>query len=259
MNYPEILKIEITNHCNAKCVFCNNDKIENKQNMPLWMFEKILSSFPSARQVQPQWFGEPMMHPDFDKIIDICKKHNKEVVFYTNGSLVDKHLTSLKKLTKKDRIIISLEGADKKTYESLRCGLSWEKLLSNMKLLKKVPARKNIRMTVCKENRNHIKKDISYWKEKTRWKIITVNEKPLVDNRIQTGDYIKHECKQPTNNFTVSVDGKIKLCCIDYNNQVDLGKIEKSTDLKKLWMKTKNKRHCGYPICGKCLFEFEEL
>jgi MoaA/NifB/PqqE/SkfB family radical SAM enzyme len=140
MNYPEILKIEITNHCNANCVFCNNDKIKNKQNMPLWMFKKILKSFPTARQVQPQWFGEPMLHPDFDKIIDICKKYNKEVVFYTNGSLIDKHLPSLKKLNKADRIIISLEGSDKEIYERIRRGLSWEKLLFNIDLIKTIPA-----------------------------------------------------------------------------------------------------------------------
>lgn len=87
MNFKRIY-IEITNICNLNCPFCSPMK-RKKEFMTAENFEKILSQI---KKYSPQIYlhvkGEPLMHPEIEKIISLAEKENIFINLTTNGSFL---------------------------------------------------------------------------------------------------------------------------------------------------------------------------
>lgn len=253
MNDPKVLKIEITRRCNARCVFCSHEP-SDVATMPVATVAAILDAFPRAAEIQPQWFGEPMLHPEFLEVVKLCKRHGGAVRFYTNGSLVHRNMDALRLLGSGDEVIFSVEGRDAKTYESIRRGLNWDRLLDNVEMLRagRAPGVKmTARITLCREIAGDAAAVRKFWLPRVD-QVIMVPEKPLV--RKISGSYRRAECRRPIDHFTVRADGKLCLCCIDYGGGIELGDV--SAGPRELWESTADRRHCGHDICKKCLFKF---
>ena len=87
--------VEITNICNLSCRMCPKTK-----RTPKWMtadeFEHVLTEiYPFTRYVYPHVVGEPLCHPEFEKILEICEKHGFTMNITTNGTLINKHEAAL--------------------------------------------------------------------------------------------------------------------------------------------------------------------
>jgi len=87
--------VEITNICNLSCRMCPKTK-----RAPKWMsaeeFEHVLGEiYPFTRYVYPHVVGEPLCHPEFEKILDICSSHGFTMNITTNGTLIGKHEKAL--------------------------------------------------------------------------------------------------------------------------------------------------------------------
>ncbi len=87
------LQVFITNNCNLKCrgcfarnVMCNNEDISVKE------YESAVKIFLEKGGKQINLLGgEPLLHPDLRKILEINKKNNIKTTIYTNGTLLDKY------------------------------------------------------------------------------------------------------------------------------------------------------------------------
>ncbi len=82
--------IEITNRCNLSCSFCPKTR-RTPYTMSVDEFESIVNK----TKVQGENFylhvmGEPTAHPDFAKILQICKDNNIQTNITTNGTLLHK-------------------------------------------------------------------------------------------------------------------------------------------------------------------------
>jgi len=255
VKYPKLLKIEITRMCNARCVFCDHDP-RCTDTMDVGTFRRIIKDFPEADVIQPQWYGEPMMHPDFKEIVKICKKSGKKISFYTNGSLIHRHIDALKLLGKEDRIKISVEGDNKEAYEKIRPPLKWDRLIKNVKMLRKANPKVKVqaRITICPEIEGREEENRKFWRKMTGRKVQMVSEKP-VKREIKGSYTVPESCFQTLEYFVVKADGDITLCCIDYQGGVTLGNIEKGP--RKEWERTYGLRHCDYEMCGTCIRRFK--
>ena len=74
--YPDIVQIEITTFCNFNCKMClRNFQKDNYQNMPLEQFEALAKQiFPKIKKVVLYGHGEPLIHPDFEKLVKIARQ-----------------------------------------------------------------------------------------------------------------------------------------------------------------------------------------
>lgn len=82
--------IEITNVCNLKCEFCPMTQ-RTPKFMDLDTFEKILYDIKSFTDyIYLHVKGEPLLHPELDKFLDLAKEHSFLVNITTNGTLIDK-------------------------------------------------------------------------------------------------------------------------------------------------------------------------
>ena len=81
--------IEITNVCNLACPFCPGSS-RAPAYMDAAMFADIAQQVkPLTEQVYFHVMGEPLLHPDFSRFIEICAGLELPVAITTNGALLD--------------------------------------------------------------------------------------------------------------------------------------------------------------------------
>jgi MoaA/NifB/PqqE/SkfB family radical SAM enzyme len=87
---PIQVQIEITNNCNLRCNMCPVDDFKlPRENMKYEVFKKIVEAIPYVKFVIPNGWGEPFIHPDFQKIVDLLKNNEHKIKLTTNGLLLD--------------------------------------------------------------------------------------------------------------------------------------------------------------------------
>ena len=84
--------IEITNICHLTCSFCSTHHRENKM-LSLDEFSSIIQDVKQyTKYIYLHVQGEPITHPDFNKILYICDENEMQVQLVTNGTFLYKYL-----------------------------------------------------------------------------------------------------------------------------------------------------------------------
>lgn len=82
--------IEVTNHCNLNCSFCHTSN-RPKKSMKVGEFADILARITGyTRFIYLHVLGEAMLHPDFDRFLEISHHCGFQVNLSTNGILLPK-------------------------------------------------------------------------------------------------------------------------------------------------------------------------
>lgn len=154
----EVLKILFGEKCNINCIMCwqNSKKKEIidfdmiKKNVNIAQFKHVL--------IQG---GEIFACKEALQFARYVMKAGVEVSFLTNGTLITSEWAE--RIVKNSTFIhISINAATKQTHEIVNCGSSWEKVLSNVRMLRmyKEMYHSNLcikgHMTIIKENVDEI-------------------------------------------------------------------------------------------------------
>ena len=86
-----VVLMEITSHCNFKCDYCvSRLGLRKKQHMSFELTRHIVDQLPylTTESVRLHVDGEPLLHPDFSKIVQMLSKRKLPVIVATNGSLL---------------------------------------------------------------------------------------------------------------------------------------------------------------------------
>jgi radical SAM protein with 4Fe4S-binding SPASM domain len=82
------VNIEISNICNLQCSFCP-EVIRPKNLMSVELFERVIDEVsPLTKLVTFHLMGEPLVHPNLEKLIEICHEKGVRIFFVTNGVLL---------------------------------------------------------------------------------------------------------------------------------------------------------------------------
>lgn len=102
--------IEITNICNLTCSFCPKTK-RDKTIMKVSFFESIIKQVINYTDyVYLHVKGEPLLHPQLLKILDICSSYSLKVNITTNGTLLKEKQDLLLDTTCVRQVNISLHS-----------------------------------------------------------------------------------------------------------------------------------------------------
>jgi len=83
--------LEISNICNVQCSFCPVVE-KDKKVMNVEEFEAALKEVaPLAEIVCLHLLGEPLAHPKFSEILDVCERYDTQIDLTTNGMLIRRH------------------------------------------------------------------------------------------------------------------------------------------------------------------------
>lgn len=137
---PLSIVIAMDHGCNLSCFMCENiHKPEYVISNGIYRLVDELSS--SLRKI---FFtgGDPFYSGRVPLFIDYCikKGYNFNYGFFTNGLNVNMEL--LKRIHL-DEIYISIDGVTKKTYEKIRAGSTFEKVMDNLKRILEYRKRNN--------------------------------------------------------------------------------------------------------------------
>lgn len=273
---PSKVIIENTNACNSDCIFCTHNQMTRKKGfMNFQLFKKIIDDCTTqgVREVAIYRLGEPLLDTQFSEKITYAKKAGIEIVSTnTNASLLDEENATKILDSDIDVIYISLDASSKAVYEGIRRGLNYDVVERNV--MKFIELRNNrgrkariiLHFCITQENRNQVKDFIRKWKN-------SVDQICIADTHDWSGNIeIKDKrpfqrngpCKLPWTEMVISWDGKVPLCCVDYNDTVVLGDLTNES-IKDVWggekLKKYRKIHINkdfdkIPICKNCTCNF---
>jgi len=134
--YPRYIEVELSNICPFKCRMCERTYLDEEPRLMSWKeFLLIMNNFPDLAQMSFTGIGEAWTNPIFLDCIRYIKERGVFFEQYDNMQFITKKRAE--KLVKYgvERIIISLDAATKETYENLRVGHKWDKMLDGLRHL----------------------------------------------------------------------------------------------------------------------------
>lgn len=136
---PIKMDIENVSRCNLRCDMCQMTTFKGQkraEDLSLEDFEKIIDEQIGIFEIKIQGLGEPFLQKDFIKMVEYASKKNIWVRTTTNATIIDRN-EFYKKIIDAGvgEIQFSIDGTTKKTYEKIRIGANFEKVVKNCKLI----------------------------------------------------------------------------------------------------------------------------
>jgi radical SAM protein with 4Fe4S-binding SPASM domain len=138
---PYTISVEPTTSCNLRCPECPSGLRKFTRNTGMISLDLYRQTID---QLHPDLFylilyfqGEPYLHPLFFHMADYARKKKIYTATSTNAHFLTDNLAKKTVESGLDRIIISLDGLDQKTYEKYRVGGSVEKVFEGTRNLVK--------------------------------------------------------------------------------------------------------------------------
>lgn len=228
----KFIYVEITNNCNLSCYFCPSSKLKTNNFIEVKAFEYIINQISSyTNTIYLHILGEPLLHPSFVKLIEICNLNDLDVRLTTNGTLLNNYDFSKIKIKKINISLQSLINFDKEYLETY---------FSNIKVfLQQVKSK-----LITKE----LGIDFRIWNDKGNNEVIKLNNliKDYLHSFLNIKEYpnvrISEEEefswpdeKDPKHKFNkclggkthigILVNGDVVMCCLDYQGKTKLGNI----------------------------------
>lgn len=102
--------------------------------------------------------GEPLMHPEFRRLVDVIRKAGLAMQIETNGTLMDSDLARFLRESGNAKFVsVSMDGADRATHEGLR-GVdgSYEQAIRGIRCLAENGFRPQMICTLSRENAHQL-------------------------------------------------------------------------------------------------------
>lgn len=178
MNAPYMIDWAITNRCNLNCLHCRGMAKEELDGKAIL---RVAEEIPSLK---PGWViiegGEPLLRKELFEILQIIQEHKIKTYLISNGMLLGEDLA--RKFAELNiNLMISIDGADKESYEKTRRGASFEKLTESVAIANEYGILDSCPVTIGKHNYHQIGKLFEFVEEIGYKKITFLGLKPCQD------------------------------------------------------------------------------
>ena len=258
---------------------CPREKLTRPLSvMGMGLFEKIIGDIrPHAKKIKRLHlhnYGEPLMDPWLAQKISLAKSSGFDCVYLvTNGSLLTDDMSRKLIASGLDEFKVSFYGTDPATYQATMQGLDFEKTMRNLESffrireeLKSATPRIIIQYLPHADNR-----------QKTEDFVALFNNKIDAGRGDQLSIFALHNygsgkrfhvfqgkpvsvCNYPWSVMLIWCDGRVGLCCMDFDAQCVVGDVS-TRHVLSVWngdaMKTvrrdfKRLKYGQYPACINC-------
>lgn len=245
--------IEITNVCNLSCDFCPRT-CRKPEFMSIELFSKILDQIKEHTDyIYFHVKGEPLLHPEIEKLLDISHEKGLKVNITTNGTLINKMKDKLLMKPGLRQVNFSLHS-----FDGNEMSHNMEEYINNiLSFIKESTGNSDViislRLWNLEENnvnnmerkRNNemlefIEKEFNL-PYKIQEKVVPGKGVKIADNvylnqeyQFQWPDLNKNEdngfgfCYGLRNQVAILVDGTVIPCCLDGEGVINLGNIKKT-------------------------------
>ncbi len=273
---PVELSIELTSKCNLECVMCPRDDNARRGlgNMSLDTFSRIVDAVSGYVEFAYMHLaGEPLLHPDFNVLVDHAAERGMRIGMSTNGTILTSSKIEKILSSRLDTLIISIDGTNPETYQAIRQANSFNKVLRNTFNFLQAKKRRGkgpytvVQMICMKENQDEADHFYNFWREQgvdaVRLKRF-FNFAGNVDDHTPEGTAKQSggepPCYLPWRQLAFYYDGTAVACCHDFLHQSELGNIH-THSLEEIWnsetmcdlrRKHVDGRKNDIPLCAGC-------
>ena len=178
MNNPYLIDWAITNKCNLNCLHCRGMASQELDG------EKVLEVAEQIPLLKPRWViiegGEPLLRRELFKVIEIIHKGGVRIYLISNGMFFDESIAT--RLAEFEvNLMISIDGADKGSYEEIRKGASFQKLKQSVAIAHEYKILDSCPVTIGKHNYEQLGKIFKFAQEIGYEKITFLGLKPCKD------------------------------------------------------------------------------
>lgn len=285
LRFPTHIDIETTNKCNLRCVMCPH-------SFPTEEFKKSLTSLDGnivykiidegaekgLNSIKMFFRGEPLVDKRIVDFIKYAKERGiTEISINTNGQLLSEELSYRLIKSGLDMIVIAMDGNSRATYNKIRVGGDFNKLVQDveslLELKRKMKSEKPIvRLQFLKvdTNKHEIEDFIKRWDNRVdSLSIKDYTNRGEAQQRLTDNNYIKYSrlpCPQLWQRVTITCNRKVLMCCRDWNCENVIGKIdyENGNTLEKIWKSDMlnnirqihlNRQLETIDLCKKCTYK----
>ena len=251
-SHIEVLQVETTNLCNARCIFCAHGQIEEHGTMSDRLYSKILTDAskldPPPETFIPMLTGEPFLDP---QIVDSVKEARAvlpttEIHLYTNGSPLTEE--SIKKLAEIPgfRLNISANGASAETRKRLTGLDDYEYVARMIDYVDELHIPHTVSLVQHPSITEEEEEDFI-----RKWGQVTSSSSCRTPYVFQHLNFAGLTCPVSENNFTRCIhatshmtvlwDGRVNLCCMDPLGRKIFGDLNHQT-VAEVWF-SKGRQH----------------
>lgn len=254
LDLPTKTAIEINNTCNLNCLMCNT-KLSTRAPgyIELQMFELILNQLMKIGfdRIALHTVGEPLLYKNLDNLFEIIKKYKFKVSLSTNGQLPKQLRSFLSNHWRTLRFIrFSIDASTSKTYEEIRRGAKFSRLIKSLEIVHKFNRNKiNYYIPIKIDsiiNLININELSSFFKVYGKYCFPESINFNLISGLSPDNKYFLETfpfpnlikkmvpCKMVFTDIYFTYDGKATLCCRDYNGDLIVGNLGKNSIIE-IW------------------------
>jgi radical SAM protein with 4Fe4S-binding SPASM domain len=263
LDYPLHVDLETTFTCNLRCPMCVLSL--PKEEIRAWGDQDVKMSRDTAARIIDEGAregqaalglngtNEPLLVKWLPEMVRYARQAGlMDVMFNTNGALLTRDRSEALIDAGLTRIMISLDAISQETYDRIRVGSDFQRVLKNIDDLLEVRAAKKsvlplvrvsfVRMSL---NEHELEEFVRTWGARVDFLSIQQYANPFEGGRKTEKESLRSRkfgfdypdgfrCPQPWVRALVRNDGTINPCCAFYGMRLPMGSIHQQS-LKSLW------------------------
>ena len=147
---PVYCSLGLTNKCNLRCEICGSQKYLDetgvlRRHMDIGRFEAVARTlFPVVAEVELNSQGDPLLHPQIDRVLEIVAQYRCDLKVQTNGTLFSDRVIELL-CQQSGTIMLSLDAVGPR-FDEVRRGGVWARAEPGLEkfLRRRDPARLSV-------------------------------------------------------------------------------------------------------------------
>jgi len=209
-------------------------------------FSRVLESLgPGCELILPFGGGEPLLHPDIYRMLELIADTGHRCELATNATLLDGRASQALLDTGLSTLIISLDASCAETYERIRRGASYERTCANISTFLRTKRRLSadtwvvIQMIALPENRGEAKELRRQWSKVDGVSSVRVKADEVHVERIRgregAGNARHGPCHFPwLGPLLVRYDGAVFPCVHAWRDE-PVGHLDEGSSLREIW------------------------
>lgn len=244
---PHRVDIETCRQCNARCQFCPQSVSPKSRGvMPMDLFSLVLSRFEATT---PEWiafnhYGEPLIDPFFRRRLELLRGRNLPLALFTNGILMKDDVVDFLAAGGVYKIVFNFPSLERTEWCQLmqmpeqsywKARRAIESSLTTISNLREGIVISVNGVTETQEMRAHeIKEHFSTFGDVRVRTVFSDSRAGAIQTElVQISSHSAWQryggCDRIASQLHISTEGKVYLCCQDYDQNVVLGDIRQES------------------------------
>lgn len=242
-DFPIQIDFELNDSCNYSCPMCTYSaeaiKDKGRKNwFDFGVFKEIISEGVKRglKAVRLNYVNEPLIRRDIKKFISYARESGiLDIYFSTNGFLLTERASRELIEAGLLRLQVSIDAATKETYDKIRPGGDFHKVLNNIHKFLQIRNEMGselptLRINYVKTelNAHELPMFVEYWEDKADAIGIQdfINIGNLSPDKPAENKPVEFKCNQPFCHLTIRSNGEILPCCAFYGARMPLAKVK---------------------------------